>query len=146
MPSIEPSLAAAYRAAFDAEADPVDDPFGDDDSVPFRRAEPDFVLLHALADSPGVCHECTVPPLDVLLAAAGLERQGDWVLVAGTDWQALDVAARYHRLRSCTSSVTTTRAALIMLLGACSAVLRGDPTASATTASRRATCSCSRCR
>ena len=129
VPSIEPSLAAAYRAAFDAEADPVDDPFGDDDSVPFRRAEPDFVLLHALADSPGVCHECTVPPLDVLLAAAGLERQGDWVSVAGTDWQALDAAARYHRLRSMHELDHDDALRLIMLLGACSAVLRGDPTA-----------------
>lgn len=131
-PSADPALAAAYRAAFEVEAEVLDNPLvdtvGDDDSdddddEPLLVSEPDIVFVQAFADAHDVLCASVIPPLPVLLEAAGLDEHEGFLAPAGTDWDTLAAVRRFHSLRSHHELSDDDTTSVMMLLGACSAVL-----------------------
>src|SRR5580704_14830154 len=96
-----PALVEAVRSVFDAQADRDEvvntlTAFG---PVPLVWMTVENLLWETLiADREAVCG-APMPPLAVLLDAAGLERSGTVVAPVGTDWAALDRWRRRARLR-----------------------------------------------
>lgn len=125
-PTVDPALATAFHAAFDVEAEVVDDPLdGDEESDALCVAEHGMVFVQAFADHGEVFRASTIPPLPVLLAESHLEAHGDWIGPEGTDWNAFAAARRFHELRSHHELSPEDTTSVMMLLGACSAVLDG---------------------
>jgi hypothetical protein len=135
-PTADPALAAAYRAAFDVEAEVLDNPLadtledgddGDEDAI--CLSEPDIVFVQAFADAHDDMCGSVIPPLPVLLAAAGLDEHDGFLAPAGTDWDTVAAVRRFHSLRSHHELSDDQTTSVMMLLGACSAVLADRPEA-----------------
>ena len=125
-PTADPALAAAFHAAFDAEAEVIDDPLdGNDDADPLRIAEHGMVFVQAFAEHGDVFGSVVIPPMSVLLSTAGLEHHGDWVGPIGTDWDEVAAARRFHELHAHHELSKDDTTSVMMLLGACSSVLDG---------------------
>ena len=95
-----PAMVAAIRAAF-AERATAEElrGFDDDDlAVDLTQASLDDVLWHALASDQIVFRAQPIPPVDALLAAAGLERDSYAVLRTGFDRDALQRWRRRSQL------------------------------------------------
>lgn len=125
-PVVDPALAAAFHAAFDVEAEVIDDPLdGDEDADPLLIAEHGMVFVQAFVDHGEIFRSVVVPPMPVLLAEAGLEYHGDWIGPVGTDWNEVAAARRFHELHAHHELSETDTTSVMMLLGACSSVLDG---------------------
>ncbi len=124
--TVDPGLATAFHAAFDAEAEMIDDPIVDDDDAdPLLIAEHGMVFVRAFADHGDVFRPVVIPPMSLLLAGAGLEHQGDWVGPIGTDWNDVAAARRFHELHAHHELSRDDTTSVMMLLGACSSVIDG---------------------
>ena len=129
-PAAVDEMAAAFRSSFEAEAEVFDDPLdGDGDGEPLCIAEHGMVYVQAFVDHPDVMRSAVIPSCPTLLAAAGLEAHGLLVGRIGTDWAAHDAARRFHELRSHHELSQDDTTSVMMVLGACHAVLEGRPDA-----------------
>jgi hypothetical protein len=100
-PEPVPEQVAAVRAAFEAEA--LDEELTSslvpgEGPVALRFASLESVVWRALAVDPAAFRTAPVPPVDVLLAAAALERSGGDVAEAGFPWDDLDRWRRRQQL------------------------------------------------
>jgi hypothetical protein len=127
--AVDPALADAFHAAFDVEAEVLDDPLGDDESPALTIAEHGMVFVQAFVDHGDVLRTTVIPPLPVLLAESHLEANGDWIAPEGTDWNAVSAARRFHELHAHHELSEDDTTSVLMLLGACSALLAGSPDA-----------------
>lgn len=127
-PAASSAAVAAFLSAFEAEAEVVDDPL-DDGAEPPSVAEHGMVYVRAFADRPDEMRSAVIPSCPALLSAAGLEAHGDPVGRVGTDWVSLDAARRFHELRSHHELSKHDTTSVMMLLGACTAVLERRPDA-----------------
>ena len=129
-PAVDPAMAAAFRAAFDTEAEVIDDPLdGDDDADALCIAGHGMVYVQAFADHGEVFRSGVIAPMPALLAEAGLGQHGDWIGPIGTDWNEVAAARRFHELQAHHELSDDDTTSVMMLLGACTAVLDGRPDA-----------------
>ena len=130
VPTADPAMAAAFHAAFDVEAEVVVDPLdGDDESDTLCIAEHGMVFVQAFVDHGEVFRSSVIPPLPVLLAESHLEAHDIWIGPEGTDWNVVAAARRFHELHAHHDLSEADATSVLMLLGACSAVLAGTPDA-----------------
>ncbi len=121
---VDPAMASAFHAAFDLEAEVIDDPLdGDEDADAVRIAEHGMVFVQAFVDHGEVFRSQPIPPMTALLAEAGLEQNGDWIGPIGTAWTEANAARRFHELRAHHELSKDDTTSVMMLLGACSSVV-----------------------
>jgi SEC-C motif len=100
-PSPTAAMIDAIRAGFEREIQESDERFNTAGQVSpsLEHCTIENLVWEALAHDPGAFRAGVVPRFDILLVAAGLERQDDTIARTGFDWMALHRWRTRNRLR-----------------------------------------------